>query len=109
MSSRIFTKDTLLDISVNVIPLVIMAFFIVVFVALNPWAGGFTLERVLQFVLVAWILIGLAVLTYVAATRIETGEEVEPWHAGIEEHEAAEETDDADAETTDADDADDES
>jgi hypothetical protein len=72
MSSSVFDKETLLDITVNVVPLAIMAFFIAVFLAMNPWGGGLTLERVLQFVLVGWMLVGLAILTYLSAKAIET-------------------------------------
>jgi hypothetical protein len=74
MSSSVFDKETLLDITVNVVPLAIMAFFFVVFIAVNPWGGGLTLERVLQFVLVGWMLVGLAILTYLSAKAIETGD-----------------------------------
>jgi len=78
MSSSIFDTDTLLDLSVNIIPLAILAFFFVGFFVVNPWGAGFTLERVIQFILVGWIFVALAILTYVAATRIETGDEVGP-------------------------------
>lgn len=74
MSSAIFDKDTLLDLTVNIVPLAILGFFLVLFVAMNPWGGGFTLDRGLQFVLVGWMFVGLAILTYVAAVKIE-GEE----------------------------------
>lgn len=77
MSSTIFDKDTLLDLTVNIVPLAILAFFFVAFAVVNPWGSGLTLERGIQFVLVGWVFVGLAVLTYVAAKRIETGEEAE--------------------------------
>ncbi|MCG1002415.1 MULTISPECIES: DUF6684 family protein [Halobacterium] len=75
MSSSIFDTDTLLDLTVNIVPLAILAFFFVGFVAVNPWGSGFTLERVIQFILVGWMLVALTILTYVAAKRIETGDE----------------------------------
>jgi len=74
MSSGIFDKDTMLDLTVNIVPLAILGFFLVAFLVLNPWGGGITLERGLQFVLVGWMFVGLAVLTYVAAVKIEGGE-----------------------------------
>jgi hypothetical protein len=77
MSARLFDRDTLLDLTVNIVPLAILGFFFVVFVALNPWGGGVTLERVLQFVLVGWMLVGLTILTYYAAKAIETGDDDE--------------------------------
>jgi hypothetical protein len=74
MSSSIFEKDTLLDLTVNIVPLAILAFFFLAFALVNPWGSGVTLERVIQFILVGWMFVGLAVLTYAAAKRIETGE-----------------------------------
>lgn len=77
MAARVFDRDTLLDLTVNVVPLVILGFFFAVFIALNPWGGGLTLERGLQFVLVGWMLVGLTILTYYAAKAIEGGDEAE--------------------------------
>jgi hypothetical protein len=74
MSSTVFDKDTLLDLTVNIVPLAILAFFFVAFALFNPWGSGLTLERGIQFVLVGWVFVALAILTYVAAVRIETGE-----------------------------------
>ncbi|SEV99949.1 DUF6684 family protein [Halobacterium jilantaiense] len=74
MSSGIFDKDTMLDLTVNIVPLAILGFFFAAFLLLNPWGGGITLERGLQFVLVGWMFVGLAILTYVAAVKIEGGE-----------------------------------
>ena len=74
MNFDVFDKDTMLDLTVNIVPLAIMGFLFVLFVAFNPWGGGFTLDRGLQFVLVGWMFVGLAILTYVAAVKIEGGE-----------------------------------
>ncbi|WP_336034431.1 DUF6684 family protein [Halobacterium yunchengense] len=79
MSSSIFDKETILDLTVNIVPLAILAFFILAFALVNPWGGGLSLERGLQFVLVAWVFVALAILTYAAAVKIEgPGEEVGP-------------------------------
>ncbi|MDH5020822.1 DUF6684 family protein [Halobacterium rubrum] len=77
MSARLFDRDTLLDLTVNIVPLAILGFFFVVFIALNPWGSGFTLERGLQFVLVGWMFVGLTILTYYAAKAIETEDDAE--------------------------------
>lgn len=77
MKSVIFEKDTLLDITVNLIPLGILAFFIGVFLVFNPWGGTPTLARAIQMAIVVSMFIGLAYLTYEAAVRIEGGEESE--------------------------------
>jgi hypothetical protein len=77
MSARLFDRDTLLDLTVNIVPLAILGFFFVVFIALNPWGSGFTLERGLQFVLVGWMFVALTILTYYAAKAIETEDDAE--------------------------------
>lgn len=74
MNLGIFDKDTMLDLTVNLVPLAILGFFLVLFAVLNPWGGGFTLDRGLQFVLVGWMFVGLAILTYLAAVKVEGGE-----------------------------------
>ena len=74
MNLGVFDKDTILDLTVNIVPLAILGFFLVLFVALNPWGGGITLTRGLQFVLVGWMFVGLAILTYLAAVKIEGDE-----------------------------------
>jgi hypothetical protein len=78
MSSTTFDKDTILDITVNIIPLGILAFFLLAFVFANPWGTGVSTIPVLQLVLVGWMFVLLSILTYAAAKRIETGEEVGP-------------------------------
>jgi hypothetical protein len=80
MNLGIFDKDTMLDLTVNIVPLAILGFFFVLFVAMNPWGGGFTLDRGLQFVLVGWMFVGLAILTYLAAVKIEGGEDADEEH-----------------------------
>jgi len=68
-----FEKDTLLDLTVNVIPLGIILFFIVAFALVNP----FGLDPVfsgLQFSLMISMFLLLAVLTYYAGRAIEGAE-----------------------------------
>lgn len=75
MSSTIFDKDTLLDLTVNIVPLAILAFFFLGFILVNPWGSGVSLVRVLQFAIIGVMFVALTILTYDAARRIETGEE----------------------------------
>ncbi|MDS0282944.1 DUF6684 family protein [Haloarcula onubensis] len=78
-----FEKDTLLDLTVNVIPLGIILFFIAAFAVVNP----FGLDPVfsgLQFSLMVSMFLLLAVLTYYAGRAIEGAEEAVD-HAAIEE------------------------
>lgn len=74
MSESIWTKDTLLDISVNIIPLFILGFFVVAFIVFDPF-GGPLLGKILQLAIVLTTAIGLIILTHQAAIRIETPDE----------------------------------
>lgn len=82
-----FEKDTLLDLTVNVIPLGIILFFIAAFAVVNP----FGLDPVfsgLQFSLMVSMFLLLAVLTYYAGRAIEDAEEGAD-HTAIEEPNSA--------------------
>ncbi|MFB6077405.1 MAG: DUF6684 family protein [Halarchaeum sp.] len=75
--SSVFDPDVLLDIAVNIVPLLVIVLFTVLFVVFNPWAGESLLGRALQFFLLLFPLLCLAVLTYVAARQIEVLEDVD--------------------------------
>ena len=82
-----FEKETLLDLTVNVIPLGIILFFIAAFAVVSP----FGLDPVfsgLQFSLMLSMFLLLAVLTYYAGRAVENAE-------NAEEHTAIEGSDDA--------------
>lgn len=82
MSSRIFDRDTLLDLTVNVIPLGILAFFIVVFLVYAP--GPFAFDSVfttVQLAIVITTFVLLAVLTYYAGKAIAGAEKELGVHA----------------------------
>ncbi|WP_435152930.1 DUF6684 family protein [Haladaptatus sp. DFWS20] len=70
MAERVFDRETLLDITVNVVPLGIMAFFFVLFLAFSPWSSGSSLVGLISLGLVVVPFIGLALLTYLAAREI---------------------------------------
>ncbi|WP_049971134.1 DUF6684 family protein [Haladaptatus cibarius] len=69
MAERVFDRETILDTTVNVIPLGIMAFFFVVFLVFAPW-GGSSLVGLISFALIVIPFIGLALLTYLTARVI---------------------------------------
>lgn len=82
MSTGIFDRDTLLDLTVNIIPLAIMAFFVVVFLVYSP--GPFAWDSVLstvQFSIVITTFVLLAVLTYYAGKAIAGAEKSLGIHA----------------------------
>ena len=87
MANKIFDRDTLLDLTVNMVPLFIMAFFIVAFAVVAPF-GVDPLASSLQFGLVAVPFVLLAILTYFAGRAVAgsemTGELYLPGQAGVE-------------------------
>jgi len=89
-----FEKETLLDLTVNVIPLGILFFFIGAFALVNPF-GFDPVFSGLQSALMSAMFLLLAVLTYYAGKAIEGAE-----HASEEPvvHEPEESESDAPAE-----------
>lgn len=74
MASSVFDRETLLDLTVNIIPLGIIAFFIVLFTAV-PGFGYDPLATTIQMSLLVIPFIGLAALTYVSGKAIATAEQ----------------------------------
>ncbi|GAD52118.1 hypothetical protein MBEHAL_0878 [Halarchaeum acidiphilum MH1-52-1] len=72
-----FERDVLLDIAVNIIPLAMIIVFAAAFFVVNPWANDTTFSRVLQYALLVIPFVCLAVVTFVAARRVEVVEDVE--------------------------------
>ena len=66
----IFDKDTLLDLTVNVIPLGIILFFVVVFLVVDPFSGLGAYGQVLSMGLLVVPFVALAILTYVSGKAI---------------------------------------
>jgi hypothetical protein len=77
MATKVFDRETLLDLMVNFIPLFILLFFIVGYVVYNPFdlgSGG----RILQYVLLVAPFVLLAILTYLSAKAVATAERTSP-------------------------------
>ena len=70
MAERVFTKDTMLDLVVNMIPLGILAFFIGLFVLWGPYSWD-PLYSTLMLGIIGGSFVLLAILTYVSAVAIE--------------------------------------
>ena len=69
MPHPVFNRETLLDISVNIIPLIIILFFTLFLLLFSPWSGNLFIEIIaLGLHLVPFVF--LAILTYVAAYYI---------------------------------------
>ncbi|MFC4448571.1 DUF6684 family protein [Halorussus aquaticus] len=69
MADSVFDRETLLDISVNIIPMVIIAFFVFLFLLTSPYPPDFLIQ-VTALMLHVIPFVGLALLTYVAAHYI---------------------------------------
>ncbi|MFC7226386.1 cox cluster protein [Salinirubellus salinus] len=98
--SRTFDRETLLDLTVNAIPLGIMLFFVVLFLVVNPFGTDLAAQAI-QMTIVIVTFVALFILTYVSGKAIsESEKELEAMQGleavsesvGAEEVEAAEET-----------------
>jgi hypothetical protein len=93
VSAAPFDRDTLLDLTVNAIPLGIMLFFIAVFLLVNPF-GSDPVGTVIQISIVAVTFVALFILTYVSGKAISRSEQEleEKGIAGVSESVGAEDT-----------------
>ncbi|RJT02540.1 MULTISPECIES: DUF6684 family protein [Halococcus] len=73
MAERTFDRETLLDLTVNIIPLGIILFFVVVFLAVQPWGPNLYMETVSMGLLVI-PFVALAALTYFSGRIISRDE-----------------------------------
>lgn len=73
MSLLGFERETVLDLTVNVIPLGIILFFVVAF-GVVPAFGVDPVMTTLQYSLLIVPFLGLAVLTYFAGKAVENAE-----------------------------------
>ena len=71
------SRETVIDLTVNIVPLVIILFFIGLFLLADPfWVGdGDLLTTVMSHVLLVVPFVLLAALTYVAGRRVQRAEE----------------------------------
>ncbi|WP_251344045.1 DUF6684 family protein [Haloplanus halophilus] len=77
MATKVFDRETLLDLTVNFIPLFIILFFIVGYAVFNPFDIG-TTGRILQYVLLVAPFVLLAILTYLSGKAISLAEKGSP-------------------------------
>lgn len=73
MRVRPLSRGTLLDLTVNVVPLVILAFFSLLFLAINPWGWDPFVVSLTHF-LTVFPLVLLALLSYLAGLLVEQDE-----------------------------------
>lgn len=94
MATKVFDRETLLDLLVNFVPLGIILFFIVAFGVYAPF-GFDPLAKGVQYFLLLMPFVSLAILTYLSAKAIAGSEKREtvylPGQATVEGAEPAEE------------------
>ncbi|MFT4923769.1 MAG: threonine/homoserine/homoserine lactone efflux protein [Haloarculaceae archaeon] len=76
MAEKIFDRETILDLTVNIIPLGILLFFLVAFTVYAPF-GFDSVISTIQFAIVGVSAFGLAVLTYYSGKAISKAENEE--------------------------------
>jgi hypothetical protein len=77
MATKVFDRETLLDLTVNFIPLFIILFFIVGYAVYDPF-GIDSVSRILQYALLVTPFVLLAILTYLSGKAIATAEKTSP-------------------------------
>jgi hypothetical protein len=83
MEKELFDRDTLLDLTVNFIPLGILLLFIVIYLVFNPFGFG-GLVSVIQFSIIGIMFIALAVLTYYSGAAVSRAENQAEADAALE-------------------------
>lgn len=73
MAEKIFDRETLLDLTVNAVPLGMLLFFTVLFLVFRPF-GSAPVAVVLQFSIVLLMFAGLLALTYYAGMAVSLAE-----------------------------------
>lgn len=88
MSNRTFDRETLLDLSVNVIPLAILAFFVIVYGVMGNYPDD-PVVLVVQMSIIIVTGIALTLLTYFSGKAIAGSEEEDETPPGYSPEDAA--------------------
>ncbi|MFB6172135.1 MAG: DUF6684 family protein [Haloarculaceae archaeon] len=72
MGARLFDRETIEDVLVNVIPLVVLAYFALLFTLFDPWTDPYFLGIGLGLLVVPFV--ALAGVTYVAGRAISAAD-----------------------------------
>lgn len=73
MEEKIFDRETLLDLTVNVIPFAILAIFFAAFVIFTPFGFDSVISSI-QLAIIGLSAVGLAVLTYYSGRAVSKAE-----------------------------------
>jgi hypothetical protein len=74
MAEKTFDRETLLDLTVNAIPLGMILFFVVLFLVISPYQSA-PVVTAIQFSILGSMFVALFLLTYYAGKAISTAEE----------------------------------
>lgn len=87
MSEKVFDRETLLDLTVNVIPFGILAIFFIAYLLFNPFGFDSVISGI-QLAIIGVSGIGLMILTYYSGAAVSKAER--ETEAALEEEDAAE-------------------
>lgn len=73
MSEKVFDRETLLDLTVNVIPFGILVIFFAAYLLFNPFEGGSVITAI-QLAIVGVSGLGLMILTYYSGAAVSKAE-----------------------------------
>ena len=88
MSEKVFDRETLLDLTVNVIPFGILVIFFAAYLLFNPFEGDILITAI-QLAIVGVSALGLMILTYYSGAAVSKAEmEAEAELEGAKEDQA---------------------
>lgn len=90
MEKELFDRETVLDLTVNFIPLAILLVFIVLYLLFNPFGFGSVISSI-QFAIIGAMFVALAALTYYSGAAVSRAENQMEAAAALEEDEGTEE------------------
>ena len=95
MEKELFDRETVLDLTVNFIPLGILLVFIVLYLVFNPFGVGSVISSI-QFAIIGTMFLALAALTYYSGGAISRAENEMEAAAALEEEEEPDELESGD-------------
>jgi flagellar biosynthesis/type III secretory pathway M-ring protein FliF/YscJ len=95
MEKELFDRETVLDLTVNFIPLGILLVFVVLYLVFNPFGFGSVISSI-QFAIIGAMFVALAALTYYSGAAVSRAENQMEAAAALEEDEETEELESGD-------------
>jgi len=89
MERELFDRETVLDLTVNFIPLVILLVFIIIYLVFTPFGFGGVISSI-QFAIMGAMFIALAALTYYSGAAVSRAEKESEAAAALEDEQPEE-------------------